>query len=266
MIKFGADRRKAQCLACEEMLADVLDQTLSPADQAWFDQHIAVCGECSQRLADAQRGAAWLEMLKSPRPEPSVDLMERILAATSAAGESVPEMQPATVLPMLPHTGPVRPARVLPFRLPLPRFRGPWLEPRLAMTAAMAFFSVALTLNLTGVKLNELHASDLSPTNLKRTYYEANAGVSRYYENLRVVRVLESRVEDMRQAVDDSDDHSRTAPENDPAPKSGPSDDQPKQQDGHGVSRRDVPLADPRALNVEPRRVRKTRTMEGGLA
>ena len=251
MIKFGDEGRKPECMVCEEMLADVLDQTLSAADQAWFDRHLAVCGECSQRLADAQRGAAWLEMLKSPRPEPSVDLMERILAATSAVNENgiAPQMQPAAVLPMLPHTGAVKPERVLPFRMPLPRFRGPWLEPRLAMTAAMAFFSVALTLNLTGVKLNELHASDLSPTNLKRTYYAANAGVSRYYENLRVVRVLESRVEDMRQAADDSDDQRGPAPETEPAPKSTPKDDQPKQQDGHGVSRRELPLADPRGAD-----------------
>jgi Putative zinc-finger len=264
MIKFGVDERRPECMACEEMLADVLDGTLSAADQAWFDRHIAVCGECSQRLADAQRGAAWLEMLKSPRPEPSVDLMDRILAATSSAETThLPQMQPAA-MPVIPHSFPQKPGRILPFRMPLPRFKTPWLEPRLAMTAAMAFFSVALTLNLAGVKLNELHASDLSPTNLKRTYYEANAGVSRYYENLRVVRVMESRVEDMRQAVDDSEDQQRPAPESEPAEKPAPKEDQQKQQDGHGVSRRDLPLAEPRGYVAEPRR--KNRTMEGGLA
>ena len=31
------------------------------------------------------------------------------------------------------------------------------------MTAAMAFFSIALTLNLTGIKLTEIRASDLTP-------------------------------------------------------------------------------------------------------
>ena len=31
------------------------------------------------------------------------------------------------------------------------------------MTAAMAFFSIALTLNLTGIKLTEMRAADFSP-------------------------------------------------------------------------------------------------------
>ena len=31
------------------------------------------------------------------------------------------------------------------------------------MTAAMAFFSIALTLNLTGIKLTEVRAADLTP-------------------------------------------------------------------------------------------------------
>ena len=134
--------RSPQCMACEEMLADALDETLGEPDRVWFDRHMSTCTECSQRLADAQRGAAWLEMLKSPRPEPSAALMERILAQTSEA--------PAALLPSIPQPAP---ARILPFRIPLPRFNT-WLEPRLAMTAAMAFFSVALTLNLSGVKLN----------------------------------------------------------------------------------------------------------------
>ena len=36
-------------------------------------------------------------------------------------------------------------------------------EPRLLMTAAMAFFSIALTLNLTGVRLSAVRLADLRP-------------------------------------------------------------------------------------------------------
>ena len=265
--------RKPQCIACDEMLADALDGTLSDADQAWFDAHVSTCAGCSQHMAEAQRGAAWLEMLKSPRPEPSAQLMERILAQTSgsaadqfaeqpSAAFTLPSLQPATVLP-------VRPARILPFRIPLPRLNATWLEPRLAMTAAMAFFSVALTLNLTGVKLDQLHASDLKPTNLKRTYFEANAEVSRYYENLRVVRVMESRVDDLRQANDDEEaEPQQQKPAAQPAPK------QEKPQPGPGSSRRETPLADPRGSAAD-RKLRRTEaaishvrpnTLEGGLA
>jgi hypothetical protein len=76
------------------------------------------------------------------------------------------------------------------------------LQPRLAMTAAMAFFSIALTMNLTGVRLQDLRASDLKPSSLTRDVTNARAGVVRYYEGLRVVYELESRVHDLESAQD----------------------------------------------------------------
>ena len=76
------------CAECEAMLMDALDGTLSVKEKAAFELHIATCSECSQMLADAKRGAAMLEMLKSPRPEPSAALLERILSQTSGAQTS----------------------------------------------------------------------------------------------------------------------------------------------------------------------------------
>jgi hypothetical protein len=76
------------------------------------------------------------------------------------------------------------------------------LQPRLAMTAAMAFFSIALTLNLTGVRISSLRLSDLRPSSLKRNFYEANAHVLRYYDNQKVVYELESRVRDLQRSND----------------------------------------------------------------
>src|ERR1700722_14904238 len=78
----------AHCRECEAMLADALAGTLSASDQAIFDLHIAPCGPCAQMLADARRGAAWLEMLRDPRPEPTPALLEKILAQTSG-GDAV---------------------------------------------------------------------------------------------------------------------------------------------------------------------------------
>jgi hypothetical protein len=70
------------------------------------------------------------------------------------------------------------------------------------MTLAMAFFSIAFTLNLTGVHLKQLRFSDLSPsalaTSLSRQYYTTSAQVVRYYENLRFVYEVESRVNEFR--------------------------------------------------------------------
>lgn len=79
------------------------------------------------------------------------------------------------------------------------------LEPRLALVAAMAFFSISLTLNLMGIKLTSLRAADLAPRNMHRAvvrqYADANARVARYYENLRIVYEVEARVQQLRRAA-----------------------------------------------------------------
>ncbi len=90
------------------------------------------------------------------------------------------------------------------------------LQPRLAMTAAMAFFSIALTLNLTGVRLTDLRASDLKPSSIMRSASQAKASVVRYTDNLRVVYELESRVRDLQRSSDDNGSTSTPAPQNDP--------------------------------------------------
>lgn len=220
MLQFG-DRTggSGHCAQCEAMLTDALDGTLTAADQELFDIHLAGCDPCSQLLADARRGFAFLELLRHPAPEPPAALLERILAQTSAhAGihsgfEANAGMEPAGV----PGTAIAQPialpgagayANVVPFRQ---RFttavRGSsfgqiLLQPRLAMTAAMAFFSIALTMNLTGIRLRDMHASDLSPGSLKRDFVSARTRGVQYYEGLRVVYVLESRVHDLQGASD----------------------------------------------------------------
>ena len=225
----------ANCVACEELFADALDNLLSPADRIFFDQHLQTCASCSESFGQAQRGAAWLELLKSSRPEPSEFLVERIMNQTIQAGQ-MREIPVITGIPAVP-------TNVIPFT-PRPisrftRFTRIAMEPRLAMTAAMAFFSIALTLNLLGVRLDQIKAADLSPTNLKQTYFQANATAVRYYDNLKVVRVLESRVDDIRQsnAGDDLPAQPEPKPQQpDQAPKPRP-ENTPK-----GSSRRESPL------------------------
>jgi len=89
-------------------------------------------------------------------------------------------------------------------RAPVVVLRRTVLEPRLALVAAMAFFSISLTLNLMGIQLGGLHASNLSPNGVRRMiarrYADANARVVRYYENLRVVYEVEARVQQVRRA------------------------------------------------------------------
>lgn len=211
------------CARYEAMLTDVIDGTLSAEEQAEFDRHAGSCEGCLAMLTDARRGLAWLEMLRPHRPVPAMNLVDRILAETSvrAAREAesarIAHRTAAEAAMLLGRTNGSAPAvsaapfpanagNVLPFRSRVPAPFRPALhtvlQTRFAMTAAMAFFSVALTLNLTGVHLSDLHARDLRPANLRRNFYEANAHVVRYYENLRVVYELESRVRDLQHAGD----------------------------------------------------------------
>jgi hypothetical protein len=264
-------RQNAECVVCEELFADALDRMLSPADQAFFDRHLGGCAVCSNGFEQAQRGAAWLSMLKSPQPEPPADLVARILSQTSGvqAAFDVDRNRLAPVIPFTP-----RPAG----RSRFAHFVRVMHEPRLAMTAAMAFFSIALTLNLTGIRLDRIRAASFSPNNLKRSYYEANASAVRYYDNLKVVRVLESRVEDIRQAREDAPE-SRPAESKPAEPKTKPDAPKSKKDVPPGSSLRETPLPAPHLLRTrfdpaadEPRRPAAQYPMsdsykkEGGLA
>jgi len=268
VLRFGdkADSNQAggsvQCAECEAMLADALDGALTAEEQERFDAHTSECVPCSQMLANARRGAAWLEMLHTPRPEPPAALLERILAKTSGvqgflnAGRVVSGgIEHAGVAgatlgrsPLFGGVAAVAPGyavpgaaasygNVLPFRRRMAAavransFGQIVFQPRFAMTAAMAFFSIALTMNLTGMRLLDLRASDLRPSSLKRDYHDANARVVRYYEGLRVVYELESRVHDFEGA---SDNDLPAASQSTPSNSGQPTLQAPSAQPGSG--------------------------------
>jgi hypothetical protein len=247
----GGPANPQNCAQFEAMLADALDSALSATDQATFDLHLAGCTNCSTMFADAQRGYAWMEMLKSPRPEPPTALLERIIAQTSgqaaqaaAAANKPPIVLGSTDRLRTPATLPGRPTlvpaaiaqpafstNVLPFRTRIAHaFRSvgqTMLQPRLAMTAAMAFFSIALTLNLTGVRLSALRASDFKPSNIMRSASQAKMRVVQYTDNLRVVYELESRVRDLQRSSDDDSSGSAGSTSTTPANQNNPAGQKP---------------------------------------
>ena len=74
------------------------------------------------------------------------------------------------------------------------------------MTVAMAFFSIAMTLDLMGVKPGSLRLADLKPSQigntLSREFYGARSSVVRYYDNVRFVYQLQSRMRELRRDVE----------------------------------------------------------------
>ena len=237
------------CQKCEAMLQDALDGALTPAEKTTFELHLAGCPDCSKMMADAQRGAAWLEMLKPHRPEPPAMMVEKILAQTT--GASLPmlnaALQPAIaggIVPQ-PSVGPLHRIFSAGFSRGFRDMCNTLMQPRLAMTTAMAFFSIALTMNLTGVRLSDLKAADLRPSNIKRTFYETNAHVARYYSNLRVVYELESKVHEFQKSSDEA------PAKQEPKDKQ---DDRPAPKPGSGTSRRQSvhPVISVVSLNTSP--------------
>jgi hypothetical protein len=149
-------------------------------------------------LAAAQAGMSWLKAL--PEIEPPRNLMHNILVATSGA----------------PVAAPIRQAVVRPWRgwvRPLAPVFSAIMQPRFALSLGMAFFSVSVLLNVAGIHLTGLRAADLRPSaiqeNLTRTYNETTARAVKYYENIRLVYEIESRVREIRNATREEDRHEQ---------------------------------------------------------
>jgi hypothetical protein len=186
--------RNLSCEECEALLADALDGTLVPADSTALEAHASGCPGCTELLSRAKQGQEWLQFLAQP-PVPA-DLVSKILAKTSGA---IAVAYPAAAV--------AQPAgssrwKWVPSQASIKRIA----EPRLMMTAAMAFFSVALTLNLAGVRLTAVHLADLRPdqlrNNLARQFINSKVGVENYCYNLRIVYEMEARVRELKRNTD----------------------------------------------------------------
>jgi hypothetical protein len=194
------------CGEWETLLTDALDGLLKPEDEAKFTAHKAACPACAALYEEARKGREWLEFL-SPEPEAPEGLLEKILAKTGpghtagheapsgwTVGGGMPAPAGAVTVPAF-----VPPVWQQPGFLARVRYAA---QPRLLMTAAMAFFSIALTLNLTGVRLTGLRLADLRPravrSFMERQLTMASVPIVRYYDHLRVVYEVESRVRQLR--------------------------------------------------------------------
>ena len=178
-----------RCEQWEELLTDALDGVLPGGDRAAFDAHGAECPVCAQLLTQAKQGQEWLQFLNE-EPEIPAGLVERIVGRTSGTAVAGPAV--------LAGVGAI-PAVAGVLRLPVRRTM--W-DSRMLMTVAMAFFSIALTLNLMGVRLSSVKLSDLTPANLElsltRQFYGAQKSVMQYYDSLRLVYEVESKVRQLR--------------------------------------------------------------------
>jgi hypothetical protein len=189
------DNRQGQKMSCSEfdaLLSQAIDGTLAGERLATFEEHGRECQLCGPLLREAESGRSWLKSLGEA--EPPAELVTNILLRTSglvSAQRLAGGSQALTVPERLRHWAGMIFAPVSAVAR----------QPRFAMSFGMAFFTLSVTLSLAGVKLTDLRHIDLRPSAIRRTYYETTGRVEKYYENIRFVYEIESRVRQFKEAT-----------------------------------------------------------------
>jgi Putative zinc-finger len=190
----GETHNGMQCSEFEALLFDALDNQLTGAKQERFRAHARVCAKCGPLFAEAEAGQHWLKSLAEV--EPPANLVNDILAATSgipsyrlheiaasahqpSLGERIREWADSLLTPVW---STVR-------------------QPRFAMSFGMAFFSLSVALSVAGVKPGDVKPETFTRAGMRRTYYTTQARVVKYYENIRLVVEIESKVQEIRKVA-----------------------------------------------------------------
>jgi hypothetical protein len=206
---YGETKSGMQCTQFEGLLSDAIDSTLHGPMLAAFEAHQQSCSVCATLYREASAGMHWLQALEDI--EPPKNLVHNILAQTIGA---VPEASTQPVAVGEGWFGKLK-ARISPVFAPV-------MTPRFAMSFGMAFFSITMLANLAGFRVSDLKHVDLTAKGLQKSYYSTEARVVRYYENIRLVYEIESRVRDLRRAATPEKQEDKT-PKN---PKKGQSQQQ----------------------------------------
>jgi hypothetical protein len=181
-----------QCSEFDALLSDALDQILTGPKAQAFQAHAKTCPVCGPLLAEADIGKRWLEQLVDV--EPPQHLVHNILAATTGIDTARLRETAAAQPSWLDRVAASTSAAFRPIVAVAK-------QPRFAMSFGMAFFSLSISLSLAGVKLGDLRHVDLRPSAIRRTYYETSGKVVKYYENIRLVYEMESRLRELKRAT-----------------------------------------------------------------
>lgn len=227
----GENQSEMQCVEVEALLAEVLDGTLQGDMLVAFEAHQQTCASCQTMTQEAKAGMHWLKGLDEA--EPPRNLVHNILAQTIGALPSE-HLAPA----------PRGEGWFEKLKGRLAPIFGPVVTPRFAMSFGMAFFSITLLLGIAGFHMSDLRHLDLSSKGITKTYYATQARCVRYYENLRLVYEIESRVRELRRATaPESKDNNQQQQQQAPAPANpkNPSKSDNRLPQSHSNSRDDGP-------------------------
>jgi len=189
-------RNGMQCHEFDGLVSDALDGVLTGAQLDAFQVHTRTCSSCGPLFAEVQAGRNWLKDLTEV--EPPVSLVTNILASTT--GVDTQRLRVNVSAPQ-PRIGWLERAQAWASGAMQPVW-GTVRQPRFAMSFGMAFFSLSVALSVLGVKPADLRSISLRPAAIRHTYYNTQARVVRYYENIRFVYEVESRVRELKRNVE----------------------------------------------------------------
>jgi hypothetical protein len=189
----GETHNGMQCKEFEELLFDALDQNLTQAKKDRFEAHARACNKCGPMFAEVEAGQHWLKSLQEV--EPPANLVKNILASTSGIESRRLELAASAEEPSL-----LERIREWTDSFLAPVW-GTVRQPRFAMSFGMAFFSLSVALSVAGVKPTDIRGEIFTPKGMRKTYYTTTARVVKYYENIRLVYEIESRVQEFKKAT-----------------------------------------------------------------
>src|SRR6202165_5394477 len=197
----GETKHGIECTEFEALLMDALDGDgqLSAARKESFEAHRRVCEICGPMFAEVQAGRQWLRALALEPVEPPAHLVHNILAATSGVVSTRP-LGVRTDGRTTPFGGRARQwwdSFSASFFRPAMAFVR---QPRFVMSFGMIFFSFSMALSVAGVKPSDVAKVDLRPSALRHAYNDAQIKVVKYYDNIRFVYEIESKVRELKRA------------------------------------------------------------------
>ncbi len=183
------------CTEFESLLADYIDDMLGEPERAAIEQHASSCAGCGELLRDAVGAVKFLK--QANEVVPPAELVTRI-AFQAPAGRTRKPFERQGLFSRL-----------------AARWLQPVLQPRLAMGMAMTLLSFAMLERCTGVQVQHIQAADLNPVRIwggveDRTM-RLKDRATKYYENLRWVYEIETRLKALQDQQQASEEQAQNA-------------------------------------------------------
>ncbi|MBM3783084.1 MAG: zf-HC2 domain-containing protein [Acidobacteria bacterium] len=164
------------CAEFEILLCDAVDQKLRGDGRVMFEAHRASCPACNELAADVLGATAFMERVAGV--EPPKELLTRILFETAGKPGKSAAAAKGWWRGLL----------------------GPILQPKLAMGLTMTVLSISMIAQVFGIELRQMRAADLQPARIvagvEDGMYRGWSRVVKYYENIRVVYEIQSRLKE----------------------------------------------------------------------